>query len=47
MGTQPNKQNISIGLVAYVGASRREPHKSFIPGPKTGDVSCPGEVKRF
>ena len=26
MGTQPNKQNISIGLVAYVGASRREPH---------------------
>ncbi len=26
MGTQPNKQNISIGLLAHVGASRREPH---------------------
>ena len=32
------KQHIAAGLVAHVGASRREPHlNSLIPGPKTGD----------
>ena len=40
------KQPLSIGLLAHVGASRREPHlNSFNPGPKTGDFSCPAEVK--
>jgi len=42
------KSHICIGLTAHVGASRREPHlNSFIPGSKTGDFSCPAEVKRF
>ena len=44
MGT-PQKQSISIGLLAHVGASRRESHfHSFIPGPETGDFSRPAEV---
>ena len=48
MGDQRKKMNISVGLLAHVGASRREPHfYSFIPGPKTGDFSCPAEVKLF
>ena len=39
---------ISAGLLAHVGASRREPHiHSYIPGLKTGDFSCPVEVKLF
>ena len=43
---QQTKVNICTGLLAHVGASRREPHfYSFIPGPKTGDFSCPAEVK--
>ena len=42
------KQHISIGLLAHVGASRREPHfHSFLPGPKTGDFSYPAEGKVF
>jgi len=42
------KCHISVGLLAHVGVSRREPHfHSFIPGPKTGDFSCPAEVKQF
>jgi len=48
MREQGNKSPCSIALLAHVGASRREPHlNSFIPGPKTGDFSCPAEVKRF
>ena len=50
MSEQPKyaKQPLSTGLLAHVSASRREPHlNSFIPGPKTGDFSCPAEVKRF
>ena len=42
MGEGPKKQHISAGLLAHVGASRREPHfYSFLPGLKTGDFSCP------
>ena len=42
------KQNLNIGLLAHVSASRREPHfYIFIPGPKTGDFSCPAEAKLF
>ena len=42
------KHHISVGLLAHVSASRREPHlSSFLPGPKTGDFSCPAEVKPF
>ena len=48
MGEQAKKPHISAGLLAHVGASRREPHfYSYIPGPKTGDFSCPAEVKLF
>ena len=48
MGEGPKKQQISIGLLAHVSASRREPRKSsYIPGPKTGDFSCPAEAKLF
>lgn len=48
MGEQPKKQNCSIGLLAHVGASRREPHfYSFIPDPQTGDFSHSAEIKRF
>ena len=48
MGDQSSKRKISAGLLAHVGASRRESHfYSFIPGPKTGDFSCPAEVKLF
>ena len=48
MGDQSPKRKISAGLLAHVGASRRESHfYSFIPGPKTGDFSCPAEVKLF
>ena len=35
MSEQPKKIPCGIGLLAHVGASRREPHfYSFIPGPK-------------
>ena len=35
-------------LLSPVSASRREPHfYSYIPGPKTGDFSCPAESKLF
>lgn len=48
MGEGPKKQQISAGLLAHVGASRREPHfHSFIPGPKTGDFLYPAEAKLF
>ena len=48
MGKASAKHPISVGLLAHVSASRRAPHlNSFIPGPKTGDFSCPAEVKRF
>ena len=48
MGETPRKPDICTGLLAHVGASRREPHlNSFIPGPKTGDFSCPANVKLF
>ena len=47
MGEQHKKQ-LNIGLLAHVSASRREPHfHSYIPGPKTGDFSCPAGVKQF
>lgn len=42
------KPHMSTGLLAHVGAFRREPHlNSFIPGPKTGDFSYPAEAKLF
>lgn len=48
MGEQQSKQHISVGLLAHVGAVRREPHlNSFLPGSKTGVFSYPAEVKRF
>ena len=48
MSESPKKIPCCTGLLAHVGASRQEPHlNSFIPGPKTGDFSCPAEVKRF
>ena len=48
MPEQVKKTPCCTGLLAHVGAGRREPHfYSFIPGPKTGDFSCPAEVKRF
>ncbi|MBQ8833373.1 MAG: hypothetical protein IJ001_00420 [Oscillospiraceae bacterium] len=48
MGEQRSKHHISAGLLAHVSASRREPHfYSYIPGPKTGDFSCPAESKLF
>lgn len=48
MSEQPKKTACGIGLLAHVSASRREPHLySYIPGPKTGDFSCPAEVKLF
>ena len=48
MGEQAKKAHIRAGLLAQVGASRREPHiHSYIPGLKTGDFSCPVEVKLF
>lgn len=35
---QKQKTPLCAGLLAHVGASRREPHiNSYIPGPKTGD----------
>ena len=35
MGTQLSKQDITVGLLAHVSASRREPHiYSYIPDPK-------------
>lgn len=41
-------KRITLGILAHVSASRREPHfYSFIPGPKTGDYSCPAEAKPF
>ena len=37
MGEGPKKQQISAGLLAHVGASRREPHlKASSPVPKPG-----------
>lgn len=48
MSNELHKLPLGVGLLAHVGASRREPHKSsYIPGPKTGDFSCPAEVKLF
>ncbi len=50
MGNQTPNQKIPLctGLLAHVGASRREPHfYSFLPGSKTGDFSYPAEVKLF
>ena len=48
MSEQPKKIPCCVGLLAHVGASRREPHiHSYIPGLKTGDFSCPVEVKLF
>lgn len=48
MDEQPKKIHICAGLLAHVGASRREPRKSsYIPGPKTGGFSYPTEVKHF
>ena len=45
---QSHKMPCGIGLLAHVGASRREPHFfSFIPGLNTGDFSCPVEAKLF
>ena len=42
------KRPLVAGILAHVGASRREPHfHSFIPGPKTGDFSYSAEVKHF
>ena len=37
MGAQPAKHHICTGLLAHVGASRREPHlKASSPVPKPG-----------
>ena len=37
-----------IGILAHVGASRREPHfHNYIPGPKTGGFPCPAKAKLF
>ena len=48
MGDSAKQSHISLGLLAHVSASRREPHlNSFIPGPKTGDFSYSAEVKHF
>ena len=48
MPEQRKKTPCGIGLMAHVGAGRREPRKSsYIPGPKTGDFSCPAEAKLF
>ena len=48
MGEQHAKHHISAGLLAHVGAGRREPHiDTQIPGPKTGDFSCPVKAKLF
>ena len=48
MGEGPKKQQISVGLLAHVGASRREPHlNSFIPGSKTGDSLCSASENLF
>ena len=48
MPEQLKKRPFNLGLLAHVGASRREPHiHSYIPGLKTGDFSCPVEVKLF
>ncbi len=42
MSEQLKKIPCGIGLLAHVGASRREPHfHSYIPGPKTGDFFMP------
>lgn len=41
-----NKHTLSLGILAHVSASRREPHLySYIPGPKTGDFLYLEEVK--
>ena len=48
MPEQVKKTPCCTGLLAHVGASRQEPRKSsYIPGPKTGDFSCPAEAKLF
>ena len=48
MPEQVKKTPCCTGLLAHVGASRREPHfYSFRPGLTTGDFSCPAEVKLF
>ena len=48
MPSQLKKTPCNLGLLAHVGASRREPHfYSFLPGSKTGDFSYPAEVKLF
>ena len=48
MADGAKKQHISVGLLAHVGANRREPHFcSYLPGPKTGEVSYPAEIKLF
>ena len=48
MCEQSKKPHISVGLLAHVGASRREPlFYNYIPGPKTGDFPCSVEAKLF
>ena len=48
MENKPKKTPCCTALLAHVGASRREPHfYSFLPGPKTGDFSCPVKAKLF
>lgn len=50
MSEQLKKTPFGIGLLAHVGASRREPHfYIYIPSPKTGNFSilfqCKTSVK--
>ena len=41
-------RKMALGILAHVGAFRREPHfYSFISGSKTGDLSYHAEAKRF
>ena len=48
MPEQVKKTPCSIGLLAHVGASRREPlFYNYIPGPKTGDFPWSVEAKLF
>ena len=48
MSVPQKNQQIPVGFLTHVGASRREPHfYSCIPGSKTGDFSYPVEPKRF